>query len=74
MSARDILIEFLGGKCEVCGSKEDLRLHHKDHNRKNNSIDNIKLLCHTHHQEAHGFMKDGEASRELSEGGRVQLA
>ena|SRR3990167_540083 len=32
-------------KCEQCGSKKKLHIHHKDHNRKNNVIENIAILC-----------------------------
>lgn len=35
-------------KCAVCGWDEDdrvLQVHHKDENRKNNSIDNLVILC-----------------------------
>ena len=35
------------GKCEECGFDNILALevHHKDGDRKNNSIDNLELLC-----------------------------
>lgn len=42
-------------KCEICGLSEwmgkpiPLELHHKDHNRYNNALDNLQILCPTCH-------------------------
>ena len=44
-------------KCEVCGLSEwmnkpiPLELHHIDHNRYNNSLDNLQILCPTCHSQ-----------------------
>ena len=58
MSAyRKMLINLLGEKCELCNSSVDLRLHHKDGNRKNNDIRNIQLLCRDCHYKVHGKKK-----------------
>ena len=46
--------KIFGDKCSICGSQEDLVLHHKDFNRQNNELDNIQLLCKTCHMKAHG--------------------
>ena len=35
----------LKGKCEDCGSKENLEFHHVDGNHKNTDDANIKVLC-----------------------------
>jgi len=55
MAAREILIKLLGGKCEICGSTENLELHHKDRNPKNNDPSNIQLLCRKCHRRIHGW-------------------
>lgn len=52
---------FKEPKCEVCGLSEwmgkpiPLELHHKDHNRYNNALDNLQILCPT----CHSQMTDG---------------
>ena len=40
-------------KCNRCGVTENLVTHHKDHNWRNNSIDNLEILCKTCHLEEH---------------------
>jgi 5-methylcytosine-specific restriction endonuclease McrA len=43
-------------KCEKCDFKGDpiqLDVHHKDHNRKNNSPDNLQTLCANCHRLKH---------------------
>jgi hypothetical protein len=61
MLARNLVI-----KCERCGFdkiKEILGIHHKDRNRKNNSMDNLEVLCPNCHSIehckhiSHGFAK-----------------
>ena|SRR2546427_3872585 len=37
------------GKCENCGSKKKLELHHKDGNTFNNMRANLLVLCHECH-------------------------
>ena len=39
--------------CELCGSKENLLIHHIDHNRYNNDLSNLMVLCKKCHQEHH---------------------
>ncbi len=49
-------------KCEECGydkHPEILQVHHKDRNRKNNSLDNFQLLCPNCHSEEHFLKRDG---------------
>lgn len=41
-------------QCKVCGTKENLHIHHKDKNWKNNDLNNLVLLCKKHHWEVHG--------------------
>lgn len=44
--------------CEECGSKDHLVVHHKDHDRYNNTADNLETLCRGCHQLAHGYCRD----------------
>jgi len=45
--------------CERCNTELDLSnsfkwvTHHKDHNKKNNDIDNLEILCKSCHQKEH---------------------
>lgn len=51
--------ELLGNSCERCGCKIDKSksfswcTHHRDHNRLNNNISNLELLCKKCHQHHH---------------------
>lgn len=36
-------------KCEFCGSKNNLDIHHKDGNWQNNNLDNLICLCRSCH-------------------------
>jgi len=40
-------------KCLICGFSHVVDLHHLDHNRKNNSKENLIPLCPNHHQMLH---------------------
>ena len=50
---RQKALNFYGCKCSVCGYSivEALEVHHKDCNRRNNKIENLDVLCPTHHKE-----------------------
>ena len=39
-----------GRKCSICGATSNLRIHHKDGNRRNNSLGNLKVICESCHQ------------------------
>lgn len=39
--------------CEICGSTEFLVVHHIDHNRNNNNIENLQLVCRSCHIKLH---------------------
>lgn len=65
---RDIIIAQKSGKCEACGSKQQLEIHHikpLNGNRPNgrlerlyewkNNLDNITVLCHDCHCATHGM-------------------
>ncbi|MFW6282022.1 MAG: HNH endonuclease [bacterium] len=49
-------------KCERCGSKENLLVHHKDRNRENNNLENLEMLCKSCHQKEH-MIRDEETGR-----------
>lgn len=53
------LIKERGRACQRCGySKfEILQVHHKDRDRKNNSLDNLELICPNCHCEEHFLEK-----------------
>lgn len=53
---RKLAFESLPNQCAVCGWSdylEVLEVNHKDLNRNNNSIENLEILCPTHHQVFH---------------------
>lgn len=39
--------------CELCSSQENLQVHHKDRNPKNNSLSNLQTLCASCHNKEH---------------------
>ncbi len=43
------IISLLGGICKVCGTLENLEIHHKD--RTDNRIESLSLFCRKHHRE-----------------------
>jgi len=49
------LLKKRGKKCERCGfSKyEILQVHHRNQNRKDNTLDNLELICPNCHAEEH---------------------
>ena len=40
-------------KCVVCGFDKIIAIHHVDHNKKNNSPENLIPLCPNHHEMVH---------------------
>lgn len=40
--------------CELCNSRDDLTIHHKDLDYRNNIIDNLQTLCRECHEDLHG--------------------
>lgn len=53
------LLKLRGQACEICGYDriEILHVHHKDRNRQNNEMDNLKLICPNCHYEEHHLAK-----------------
>lgn len=43
--------------CETCGATKKLDAHHKDGNITNNTLKNIKTLCHSCHMKLHWQQK-----------------
>lgn len=52
---RNLAFENFKPVCNVCGysTKDVLQVHHIDKNRKNNSLNNLIILCPNHHSEVH---------------------
>jgi len=55
-----------GHSCAIKGCNEHtyLEIHHIDHNRENNTLDNLILLCDKHHKMAHANVIDRKALKE----------
>lgn len=53
------LLTQRGNVCEGCGYNkiEILQVHHKDRNRQNNNLDNLRLICPNCHYEEHYLEK-----------------
>ena len=54
-----IVFERDNYQCQECGSREDLTIHHKDHNGRNsknpnNDLNNLITLCRSCHSKIHG--------------------
>lgn len=47
--ARNVWIKIHSSEplCEICGDVADV--HHKDGDRRNNSLENLRTLCRSHH-------------------------
>lgn len=59
---RILAYRYYDKKCNVCGydkHPEILVVHHKDHDRTNNELDNLEILCPTHHNEHHYLTNSG---------------
>ncbi len=54
-----MLFRHRGEKCERCGydKVQILQAHHKDRNTKNNTLNNLELLCPNCHMEEHHLAK-----------------
>jgi 5-methylcytosine-specific restriction endonuclease McrA len=51
-TVRDRVLIHCAYRCEVCGSKSDLELHHRGH-RADNSGFNAQVLCSECHETEH---------------------
>lgn len=54
-SARKLAYDVIGKDkvCEVCGSTENLDVHHKDGNESNNVANNLMIVCRSCHNKLH---------------------
>jgi len=56
---REHVLHEQGLRCQLCGKPQlyeryrGLHIHHKDKNRKNNSLDNLIVLCRSCHSKQH---------------------
>lgn len=48
---KEELIKIFKGRCQVCGLKKYIEIHHVDKDHGNNSKENTMLLCRRHHRE-----------------------
>ncbi len=53
--ARVKAIKLWGKKCVLCKSEDKLNVHHIDKNWKNNSLENLVMLCSSCHSTLHGL-------------------
>ena len=44
---------YANQSCNTCGSTDNLDVHHKDRNYKNNEMKNLETLCHSCHMKLH---------------------
>lgn len=59
---RDVAFRNYPHKCNRCGYNEYigiLRVHHRDRNRSNSSLENLEILCPNCHEIDHYLQKDG---------------
>lgn len=48
--------EHYGRRCSKCGTEKDLQVHHKTYvNIFNELLDDVMILCRTHHEEIHNI-------------------
>lgn len=45
-------------RCQICGAENNIDVHHKDGNYKNNSLDNLMILCRKCHIKIHRYGKE----------------
>jgi len=62
---RRIAFENLPNLCEICGSLNQLRVHHKDQNRLNNDLNNLMIVCKSCHNKIHEKWKNLHSIKRL---------
>jgi len=50
---KEIIFKKFNKECVICSRKEELHIHHKDHNPSNNRMDNLIVLCGVCHKKIH---------------------
>ncbi len=51
---RKEILKERGENCEICGSKENLQLHHEEYIH---DFDKIHILCRKHHEKLHKILR-----------------
>lgn len=73
---KDDILRNANWECELCGSSENLQVHHRDLDKSNNSPDNAQVLCLPCHQEAHGMwtkrLEDERRKKDHAESVKVE--
>jgi hypothetical protein len=69
-TGRPVMVALLGGRCWKCGRRDNLHIHHKDRDRRNNDLANLELLCVKHHARWH---RGCEGSATMPEDIRTRL-
>ena len=52
-SCKPALIDYLGSVCGLCGSPNNLQIHHLDHNKHNQDLTNLVAWCRDCHMSYH---------------------
>ncbi len=60
---RESIIQRDGGRCQVCGAKMDLQVHHVDHDRSRSVPSNLLTVCSGCHLGYHGRAERVEEMR-----------
>lgn len=55
---RTLAFEHYPHYCNRCGSKRNLEVHHRNHNQRNNKIENLEILCKSCHRKHHTLRDD----------------
>ncbi len=50
---KEMIFSKFNNECAICGIKEGLNIHHKDHNPSNNRMNNLIVLCGVCHKKIH---------------------
>ena len=62
---REVCFREYDEECQVCGSEENIDVHHRDGNRANNRTDNLIPLCHSCHMHIHKGNRNSPLMSEL---------
>jgi hypothetical protein len=70
ISYRDVLFNWLkkhnlSTACVVCGEQDVVDVHHIDEDRSNNEVDNLIVLCPTHHYSYHRYKTEAVLDKML---------
>lgn len=60
LEVRRLVLERDGNKCTVCGTKQNLHVHHstyKNHLKEHLHLEDLHVLCKQHHKQVHMTME-----------------